>query len=128
MAGYKEIKGFQVQTRSEDPVPFAQEIENNPYQGSWSSGGTANTARNNLFGVGESTSAVLIYAGESPVKANTESYNGSSWTELADLNTARQNGGSIGTNTSAGAGLLAAINSVIICFKINYGRVSIISC
>ena len=31
MAGYKEIKGFQVQTRSEDPLPYAQALENNPY-------------------------------------------------------------------------------------------------
>ena len=45
----------------------------------------------------------LIYAGESPYKANTEQYDGSSWTEVADLNTGRQNGGSIGTTPSAGA-------------------------
>ena len=31
MAGYKEIKGFQVQTRTEDPVPYAQALADNPY-------------------------------------------------------------------------------------------------
>jgi hypothetical protein len=31
----------------------------------------------------------------------TESWNGTSWTELNDLNTARQNGGCGGTNTAA---------------------------
>ena len=50
MSNYKGIKGFQVQTRSEDPVPFAQAIINNPYQGNWSSGGTMNTARARGYG------------------------------------------------------------------------------
>ena len=33
MAGYKEIKGFHVQTRSEDPTPYAQALSDNPYAG-----------------------------------------------------------------------------------------------
>ena len=39
MSEYKGIKGFQVQTRTEDPVPYAQALADNPYAGSWSSGG-----------------------------------------------------------------------------------------
>ena len=39
MSEYKGIKGFQVQTRTEDPVPYAQALANNPYAGSWASGG-----------------------------------------------------------------------------------------
>ena len=42
MAGYKEIKGFQVQTRSEDPTPYAQALSDNPYAGTWSAGGDLN--------------------------------------------------------------------------------------
>ena len=45
MSEYKGIKGFQVQTRTEDPTPFAQAIANNPYAGAWGSGGSLNTAR-----------------------------------------------------------------------------------
>ena len=48
MSEYKGIKGFQVQTRTEDPVPYAQALANNPYAGAWSSGGALNTARNFL--------------------------------------------------------------------------------
>ena len=48
MAGYKEIKGFQVQTRTEDPVPYAQALADNPYVGVWSSSGSMNTARDQL--------------------------------------------------------------------------------
>ena len=38
MSEYKGIKGFQVQTRTEDPVPYAQALADNPYAGSWGSG------------------------------------------------------------------------------------------
>ena len=45
MAGYKEIKGFQVQTRTSDPTPYAQALADNPYAGVWSSGGNLNQER-----------------------------------------------------------------------------------
>ena len=48
MSEYKGIKGFQVQTRTEDPVPYAQALADNPYAGSWASGGALNTARSNF--------------------------------------------------------------------------------
>ena len=38
MSDYKGIKGFQVQTRTEDPTPYAQALDN-PYVGTWASGG-----------------------------------------------------------------------------------------
>ena len=50
MSEYKGIKGFQVQTRTEDPVPYAQALADNPYAGTWSSGGSLNTARDSLTG------------------------------------------------------------------------------
>ena len=52
MANYKEIQGFPIQNLSSDPVPYAQELINNPYAGSWSSGGTVNTGRNTLSAAG----------------------------------------------------------------------------
>ena len=62
MSEYKGIKGFQVQTRSEDPTPYAQALEDNPYVGSWSSGGNLNTGRGGIGGAGLQTAA-LAFAG-----------------------------------------------------------------
>ena len=48
-----------------------------------------NTAKDAAFGIGKQT-AGLIFAGRLPAYTGiTESYNGSAWTELADLATAR---------------------------------------
>jgi len=73
--------------------------------GTWASGGTMNSARTNIGGMfaGNKT-AGLIYGGREapPAKvAYTESYDGSSWTEVNDLNTARHYGGGAGTSTAA---------------------------
>ena len=65
MSEYKGIKGFQVQTRTEDPVPFAQAIADNPYEGAWGSGGSLNTARKLLGGAG-TIPAGLAVGGEEP--------------------------------------------------------------
>ena len=46
--------------------------------------------------------AALGYGGAAPAKANTESWNGTNWTEVNDLNTARSILGGAGTeNTTA---------------------------
>ena len=102
MAGYKEIKGFQVQTRSEDPTPYAQALSDNPYAGTWSAGGDLNDSRYSYAGAGTQTAAI-VFGGDAPGNTgNTETYNGSSWTEVSDLNTARQKQpGGNGTYTSA---------------------------
>ena len=49
------------------------------------------------------STAGLVFGGElpSPFSAENESWNGSSWTELADLNTARQRPGGAGLQTAA---------------------------
>ena len=99
MAEYKEIKGFQVQTRSEDPVPFAQAIINNPYQGNWASGGSLNTAGSRQ-GTGTQTAAI-VFGGQSPITANAETYDGSSFTEVNNLNTARAQIGAVGTQPAS---------------------------
>ena len=63
MAGYKEIKGFQVQTRTEDPTPFAQALEDNPYVGAWSSGGNMNTGRRLYEGGAGTQTAAIVFSG-----------------------------------------------------------------
>jgi len=45
--------------------------------------------------------AAIAFGGRDPALAQTEIYNGTSWTEVADLNTARTNLGGAGTTTSA---------------------------
>ena len=90
MATYKEIKGVTVQTLDSDPVvggiPGA----------TWASGGDLNTRRFGPAGggVASSQTAAIAFGGdqmptEPRMLGNTELYNGSSWTETADLNTDR---------------------------------------
>ena len=103
MSEYKGIKGFQVQTRTEDPVPYAQALADNPYAGVWGSGGSLNTTRRLIAGTGPGTAALGFGGYSTTVVANNESYNGTSWTELADLNTARgQLGGANHGSQTAG--------------------------
>ena len=84
MATYKEIKGVTVQTKDEDPVLNV---------GTWSSGGSLNTARYR-GGSSGTTTAGLVYTGRTPTYvANTESYNGTSWTEVNDVNNTSYAGG-----------------------------------
>ena len=53
---------------------------------SWSTGGSLNTARGVPGGLGASQDAAL-YIGGSQTVASVEQYNGTSFTEVADLNT-----------------------------------------
>jgi hypothetical protein len=74
--------------------------------GSWASGANINTAREGGNGTGDSAEAALLVGGyttSSPTirVANTESWNGSSWTEVNDLNSARYLLASSGTNTAS---------------------------
>jgi hypothetical protein len=70
--------------------------------GSWASGGSLNTGRNGGGSAGTTQNTGLAFGGSGP-SALTESYNGTSWTEVNDLNTARNEGsrGMGGTQTSA---------------------------
>jgi len=99
MAKYSDIKGFTVQTLSTDTVASAISA------GSFSSGGDLNSARRGGNGAGVSLTATIAYGGYTTTNsANTESYNGTSWTEVNDLNTARNQAtqqGQGGTSTSA---------------------------
>ena len=85
MAKYSDIKGFTVQTLSSDTAASQAAA------GSWSSGGSLNSARRGLAGSGSTTAALAFGGTVTASSALTEQYNGSSWSEEDDLNTARRN-------------------------------------
>jgi hypothetical protein len=61
----------------------------------WASGGNLNTGRNGAGGAGPQTAAMAYGGQQNPgtaSKAETEQYDGTSWTEVSDLNTARYTG------------------------------------
>jgi len=107
MASYKDIQGFNIQNLSSDPVPFAQEKANNPYAGTWASGGSLNTARtySGASGLGTQTDSLLFGGRKNSApasnKAETEKYNGTAWTELNDLPAAKEGVAGFGTTTNA---------------------------
>ena len=82
----------------------------------WSSGGNLNTGRNYLpeFSFATQTAGFAVGGNISP-KQQTEQYNGSSWTEVADLNSTLYGRAGFGTNASAvvagGNGPPASANS-----------------
>ena len=84
MATYAKEKGFTVQTLSTDPAASQAAT------GSWSSGGSLNTGRRIGDNGAGTLPAGLVFAGYTTTAvANTESYDGSSFTETGDLNSAR---------------------------------------
>ena len=116
MSEYKGIKGFQVQTRTEDPSPteaqsgdfyynsttgqFKNIITGGAPLGAWASAPSLNTARYNAAGNGLQT-AGLVFGGDVPPSTGaTEEFNGSAWTEKNDLNTSRARFGGSGTVTA----------------------------
>ena len=62
--------------------------------GAWSTGGSLNTARHDLGGAGTQTAALAFGGYTTTAVANTESYDGTSWTNVNSLNTARDSGAS----------------------------------
>ena len=117
MATYKEIKGTQIEAVASDPSnPVEGQVwyntTSNVVKGlgvstdAFASGGNTNLARHSMGGTATNTTNALIFGGRAepplPKTANTESYNGTSWTEVNNLGTARYGLGSSGTsNTSA---------------------------
>ena len=120
MADYKTIHGTKVRSYTTDPDNLITgevwyDKTNNVLQfqaagaGSWATGRSMNTGRRSMGGAGISNSSALGFGGNSNPgsppyhvdRDHTESYNGTTWTEVADLNTARGVGGGDGTQTSA---------------------------
>ena len=108
MAGYNTIRGLKVKYLSADPANPEDgqvwynagtgnlRLEGIALAGSWASGDNLNTARSSASGTKASTAnAALIFGGHkgsgTPANMNeNESYDGTSWTEVADLATARR--------------------------------------
>ena len=117
MATYKALKGLSIQTVAGDigTVQLGDIWYNSTLgkirvgkttAGSWASSPAMNTARA-AAGSGGTATAALAAGGEvPPATANCEIYNGTSWTEVANLNDARYNmsSGTVGT-TAAGLGI-----------------------
>ena len=115
MSDFKTLKGLYIKHRSSDPSNLiAGEIWYNsttktlkvaPQIASWSSGGNMNTGINYRYAGGTQTAAFGA-GGYNPdlshlaVDANTEEYDGSSWTNTNDMGTARYTGGGCGTQTA----------------------------
>ncbi len=89
MSTYKEIKGFKVQTLASDTVASAV------VGGTWASAPSLNTGRGHAGSSKNGTTSASIYFGgyppTNPRRAETENFNGSSWTEVGDLNSGRSN-------------------------------------
>ena len=68
----------------------------------WSSGGALNTGRNNMFVFGTQNAAVGAAGYNYPPgqRAESEEYNGTSWTEGNNVNTARSGGAASGSLTA----------------------------
>ena len=108
MADLKSILGFKIKNQSTDSVASQAAT------GSWSSGGNLNTARFGIMSGGNTTAAIAAAGnttdGGAPGMTNVvESYDGSSWSEVAEVNTARMFGAS-GTQTPATAAIIFAGN------------------
>jgi len=120
MATYKEIFGTNIEVLASDPSnPVEGQVWYNSTDnvvkgaaatsvGSWATGGSLNTGRRAMSGAGTQTAALGIGGNSNPGSppfsvdiANTESYDGTSWTEVNDLNTARGYAAADGTQTSA---------------------------
>ena len=95
MAKLKQIKGTRIQFRATDPVLYA---------GTWSSGGTLNTTRQQAANGRTGIQTAGIATGgqaSSSYYAQTEQYNGTAWSEINDLTTARKSLASCATSYTA---------------------------
>ena len=117
MAEYKGIHGTKVQDYTTDPDnPITGQVWYNETAntlrvqaqttaGAWATGGSLNTPRAYAGGCGATKDASLCF-GDGPPPAPTasgitESYNGTSWTEVNDMNTGKAFVTGAGTYTSA---------------------------
>ena len=115
MTTYREVKGYSVKSVTSDPSNIKEgqiwynsstkAIKVAPKISAWSSGGNMNTGINYRYAGGTQTAAFGA-GGYNPglshlaVDANTEEYDGSSWTNTNDMGTARYTGGGCGTQTA----------------------------
>lgn len=115
MAEYRGIQGVAVQSLASNTGTIEGQIwydtANNLFKlesyqaaGVWSTGGVLGTARYFAQNGAGTQNAALVFGGQAPVKYNTESYDGTSWTEVNDMSRAPADTtgmGAGGTQTSA---------------------------
>jgi len=120
MTVYKNIKGDPIETVATDPSnPIEGDIWYNTTSGiikglgfraaAWASGANLNTGRQRAGSAGTAQTAALAFGGfeappNGPPLGETETYNGTSWSEGPDLNTSRGNTSGSGTTTAAWCG------------------------
>ena len=115
MATYKGIQGYSVQKLSSDPT--AADVEGQLWYnsgtgkfkiavagaGAWAAGNGRNTAVQGSPGAGSQTASIAAGGNTTPgtVSANCETYDGTSWTETANLPTPIYNNSITGSTTAA---------------------------
>jgi len=114
MATYKGIQGYSVQSLSSDPTASSATTGQLWYNsdsgkfkiveegaGAWAAGGDFNRSNNWNSGSCGTQTAGLVAAGSVEPGIETETYDGSTWTEVGDCNTARYGNGGAGSTTAA---------------------------
>ena len=118
MADYKGIQGYSVQTLASDPSPTASvegqlwyNSTSGTYKiavqgaGAWSAGNDLITAKAEMGSAHNGTqSAALVFGGDNPTPGylqQTESYDGTSWSEENNLLAGHAIPGGLGTQTAA---------------------------
>ena len=115
MATYYDINGQKVQNLASDPSPVTEgqvwynttsntaKFNSVTSADAWSTGGNLNASKSDGGGCGPQTAALYFGGSNGPSALDTtESYDGSSWTNLpATMNTARTVAASGGTQTAA---------------------------
>ena len=114
MADYKDIIGTAVRNNAGnlsttqtkelffDTTNVDFKYQFSPTLSSWRTAGSLNTARSEGGSAGETSSAALLFGGyDGSPKNETESYNGTTWTEVNNLNTTRFALSGLGTYTAA---------------------------
>lgn len=114
MSIYRTVKGYSVKSVSSDPANVkegqiwynstAKVIKVSPNIAAWASSNSMSTARANTGNTSSGPrDASLVFGGESSpnTRSETESYDGSSWTNAPDINTGRRLMAGFGTQTAA---------------------------
>ena len=115
MTTYKALKGKKVKFFTSDPPgtvaegqvwynSTAQDYKTSVKVEAWASGGNMGTARSTYearSSAGTQTASLAISGYTNTNVTVVESYNGTAWSEIADVNTARRDGAGAGSATSA---------------------------
>ena len=110
MGTYKGIQGYMVESLASDPGTISEVVGKLWYNsgsnvwkiakegtGAWSSGTNLNTSKSRGAACGITQTAAIAFGGNPTVTMEkTETYDGTTWTEVNDLNTGRINLGSAG--------------------------------